>query len=385
MTAQFNPTLTGIDVLARDNFRLLRGLRVGLVTNPTGRTQEGRATADCLFGAPGVGLASLFGPEHGIRGLLDQAQIEDTTDRATGVPTYSLYGARTAPSEEQMRGLDGLVFDIQDIGCRFYTYLSTLGNVLEAAERGGLAVFVLDRPNPITGTRCEGPLPDEDKLSFTAWHRIPVRHGLTLGECARLMHAKRGLACPLTVVACEGWHRRDWYDRTGLVWVNPSPNMRSLTQAALYPGVGLLEMTNVSVGRGTDTPFETIGAPWLDGRALAAWVNGEDGAGVPGVRAVPVEFTPRGSVYANVLCQGVNLIVTDREALDSVRLGLTLASGLRARHAREWQAEKFMTLLANRAAFDAVLSGQSYEQVAGAWAGGLAQFGRRVQPYLLYD
>ncbi len=385
MTAQFTHTLTGIDVLARDNFTALRGLRIGLVTNPTGRARDGQATADLLFHAPGVRLTALFGPEHGIRGVFDQAHIDDTVDDATGLPAYSLYGARTAPTAAQMQHLDALVFDVQDIGCRFYTYLSTLGSVLKAADAQKLSVFVLDRPNPITGTRAEGPLPDLDKLSFTAYHRIPVRHGLTLGESARLMHTERGLTCPLTVVACEGWHRRDWYDRAGLLWVNPSPNMRSLTQAALYPGVGLLEMTNVSVGRGTDTPFEWVGAPWIDGRALASFVNAEGSSGMAGVRAVPVEFTPNASVHAGALCGGVNLLVTDREAFESVRLGMTLAIALRALYASAWQAEKLITLLANSGAYEGVLAGRSYAQMASAWAGDLAEFGRRTQAHLLYD
>lgn len=381
-TAGGQGVLTGVDVLARDGFALLRGLRVGLVTNPTGRTQAGQATADVLWNAPGVYLRVLFGPEHGIRGDYDQPLVDDGTDSATGLPAYSLYGARTAPSAEQLAGIDCLVFDIADVGCRFYTYISTLGHVLEAADAHGLPVFVLDRPNPITGTHCEGPLPDGDKLLFTAYHSLPVRHGLTVGEVAWLMHAECGLACPLTVVPCEGWYRGDWYDRTGLLWTNPSPNMRSLAQATLYPGVGLLEMTNVSVGRGTDTPFEIVGAPWLDGRGLASHVNAQD---LPGVRAVPVEFTPTASVHMGVLCEGVNLLVTDRGVFDSVRLGLTLGIVLRALYPQEWQAEKFKTLLANRAVFDGVMAGRSYEEVAAMWAGDLAEFGRRVQPHLLYE
>jgi uncharacterized protein YbbC (DUF1343 family) len=381
MTAPNTHVLTGVDVLARGNFAPLRGLRVGLVTNPTGRAQDGQATADLLFHAPGVRLTALFGPEHGIRGLFDQAHIDDRVDDATGLPVYSLYGTRTAPTAEQMDTLDSLVFDVQDIGCRFYTYISTLGHVLEAANACGLPVFVLDRPNPITGTRTEGPLPDIDKLSFTAYHPLPVRHGLTVGEIARLMHSERGLTHPLKVIACEGWRRRDWYDATGLLWTNPSPNMRSLAQATLYPGVGLLEMTNVSVGRGTDTPFEVLGAPWIDARALAAHLNAQE---MPGVRAVPVEFTPRGSVHAENRCGGVNLMVTDRTVFDAVRLGITLAIALRALSPQAWQAGKFITLLASSAAYDGVLAGQSYEQIAAAWADDLGEFGRRTQTHLLY-
>lgn len=381
MTGHLTPTLTGIDVLAQDGFAVLRGLRVGLVTNPTGRTQAGQATADVLFHAPGVRLTALFGPEHGIRGDYDQPHVDDGTDAETGLPVFSLYGARTAPTAEQLSTVDCLVFDIQDIGCRFYTYISTLGHVLDTASAHGLPVFVLDRPNPITGTHCEGPLPDPDKLSFTASHALPIRHGLTVGEIARLVRAERGLTCPLTVVACEGWERGEWYDATGLLWTNPSPNMRSLIQATLYPGVGLLEMTNVSVGRGTDTPFEVMGAPWVEARAFAAYVNDQD---MPGVRAVPVEFMPRASVHANVPCQGVNLLVTDREAFDAVRLGITLAIALHALHPQAWQPEKFITLLASRAAYDRVIAGHSSAQVAEGWTSDLADFSRRAQPHLLY-
>jgi len=382
MTANTTPVLTGIDVLARNSFTDLRGLRVGLVTNPTGRTCQGQPTADLLFHTPHVHLGALFGPEHGIRGTFDQPHVDDTIDDATGLPVYSLYGARTAPTAEQMHPLDCLVFDMADIGCRFYTYLSTLGHVLQAADAQHLPVFVCDRPNPITGAHCEGPLPDGDKRTFTAYHSLPVRHGLTLGEVARLIHAERRLTCPLTVLPCQGWQRADWFDTAGLLWTNPSPNMRSLTQATLYPGVGLLEMTNLSVGRGTDTPFEVMGAPWIDARALAAHVNAQD---MPGIRAVPVEFTPRASKYAGIPCRGVNLIVTERTVFDAVRLGITLAVVLRALYPQAWETEKFPTLLANTAAFDGVLAGQSYREIAGRWAEDLEEFGRRTAAHLLYE
>ena len=250
------------------------------MTNHTGRTRDGRTTIDALHGADRVELAALFGPEHGIRGEVDD-KVSDGRDSHTGLPVYSLYGAREKPTPEQTQGLDTLVFDIQDVGCRFYTYISTLGLVMEAASEQKLRVVVLDRPNPITGTRVEGPLADPDKLSFTACHPIPVRHGMTAGELARLFRAERGLVCPLEVVPCEGWRRGDWYDATGLLWVNPSPNMRSLTAATLYPGVGLLEMTNLSVGRGTDTPFEVVGAPYITPRPLRRRAERRRPAGRP--------------------------------------------------------------------------------------------------------
>ncbi len=372
--------LTGIDVLERDDFAPLRGCRVGLVTNHTGRTRDGRTTIDALHRAAGVQLAALFGPEHGIRGEFDE-KVADGMDARTGLPVYSLYGAREKPTPEQLQGIDTLVFDIQDIGCRFYTYISTLGRVMEAASEGGLRVVVLDRPNPITGTRVEGPPADGDKLSFTAYHPLPVRHGMTVGELARLFQAERPFSCPLEVIPCEGWRRRDWYDATGLLWTDPSPNMRSLTAAALYPGVGLLEMTNLSVGRGTDAPFELIGAPYIDPRALAAALNAE---AMPGVRAVPLALTPHASVFAGESCGGVRLLVTDREALDAVQTGLTLATTLRRLYPDAWHYEKLLTLLANRTVFEAVVAGTDYEVLTPLWEADRQDFLARRQPFLLY-
>ena len=374
--------LTGIDVLARGKFRTLAGSRVGVVTNHTGRTASGQPTVDALFHAPGVTLAALFGPEHGLRGDFDQPQVADSTDAATGLPVYSLYGTRTQPSAAQLADIDTLVFDIQDIGCRFYTYLSTLLHVLEAADAHGKRVVVLDRPNPITGTRAEGPLADPDKLAFVACHPLPVRHGLTLGELARLLHAEKRLTCSLEVISCEGWRRGDWYDATGLLWTDPSPNMRRLPAAALYPGMGLLEFTNVSVGRGTDTPFETFGAPYIDARAFAAALNTKQ---LPGVRFVPVQFTPRASVFGGERCGGVQVLVTDRDALDAVRVGVTLALTLRHLSPRHWQPEKLMTLLVNQAAFDAVAAGKPYAEIAAGWAADLQLFETRARKWRLYE
>ena len=375
-------TLTGIDVLARGSFTALQGCRVGLVTNHTGLTREGQTTIDALFSAPGVTLAALFGPEHGIRGDFDQPAVADSLDAQTDLTVYSLYGARTQPSAEQLDGVDTLVFDIQDIGCRFYTYLSTLGNVLEAATTHGKRVVVLDRPNPITGAHAEGPLADADKLAFVAYHPIPVRHGLTFGEMARLLHAEKRLACPLEVIPCEGWKRGDWFDKADLLWTNPSPNMRRLTAAALYPGVGLLEMTNVSVGRGTDTPFEVFGAPYLDARAFAAALNA---GALPGVSFIPVQFTPNASVFAGEICGGVQILLLDRDALDAVRVGLMLALTLRRLYRKAWQPEKLMTLLVNQKTCDAVLAEHSYADIAAGWAEDLANFEKRAQPWRLYE
>jgi uncharacterized protein YbbC (DUF1343 family)/CubicO group peptidase (beta-lactamase class C family) len=372
--------LTGIDVLERDGFKQLAGLRVGLVTNHTGRDRKGRATIDVLRAAANVRLVALFAPEHGIRGQADE-NVSDTKDEQTGLPIYSLYGETRRPKPEQLKDLDALVFDIQDVGVRFYTYSATLGYVMEEAARARLPLFVLDRPNPIGGEAVEGPLADADKLSFTAYHRLPVRHGMTLGELARLYNEERKLGCDLRVVQAENWRRAQWFDATNLTWINPSPNMRSLNEATLYPGVGLLETTNLSVGRGTDTPFELIGAPWLDGQRLAAYLNERR---VAGARFVPVRFTPRASVFKGEECGGVNVIVTDRAQFQAVRAGVEIAVALRRLYPAEWQVEKYERLLANGDALMRVRRGDAPEEIVRAWQPALEEFRRARARVLLY-
>ena len=372
--------LNGIDVLARDGFKELRNLRVGLITNHTGRDRAGRQTIDVLREAPGVKLTALFSPEHGIRGLLDE-KVGDSKDEKTGLPIYSLYGETRRPKAEQLKELDALVFDIQDVGARFYTYMSTLGYAMEEAAKARIPVFVLDRPNPIGGLDVEGPVADADKLSFTAYHQLPVRHGMTVGELARLFNEQRQLGCDLRVVRMENWRRGMWLDATGQTWVNPSPNMRSLTEATLYPGVGLLETTNVSVGRGTDTPFELVGAPWLDGRQLATYLNGR---GLPGVRFVPVRFTPRASVHKEVECGGVNLVVTDRALFRPVRTGLEMAVALRRLYPADWKVEDYRRLLVNEDTLERVRRADEPESIERAWQPALAEFRRARARVLLY-
>ncbi|MDX6383019.1 MAG: hypothetical protein QOK48_592, partial [Blastocatellia bacterium] len=335
--------LTGIDVLERDGFKQLAGLRIGLVTNQTGRDRSGRSTIDVLFKAPGVKLVALFSPEHGIRGLADE-KVSDTKDEQTGLPIYSLYGESRRPKPEQLKDIDALVYDIQDVGTRFYTYIATLGLVMEEAAKAKLPVFVLDRPNPINGIDVEGPIADADKLSFTAYHTLPVRHGLTIGELGHLYNGERKINADLRVIKMEGWRRAMWFDSTGLVWINPSPNMRSLTEAALYPGVGLLETTNVSVGRGTDTPFELIGAPWLDGQKLAAALNAKK---IAGVRFIPVRFTPKSSVFKNEECGGINVVITDRAQFQSLPTGIEIAVALHRLFPADWKIDSYARLLVN--------------------------------------
>jgi uncharacterized protein YbbC (DUF1343 family) len=372
--------LNGIDVLARGGFKELQGLRVGLITNHTGRDRAGRQTIDVLRDAPGVKLTALFSPEHGIRGQADE-KISDSKDEKTGLPVYSLYGETRRPKPEQLKELDALVFDIQDIGARFYTYMSTLGHAMEEAAKARVPVFVLDRPNPIGGLDVEGPVVDADKLSFTAYHRLPVRHGMTVGELARLFNEQRQFGCDLRVIRMENWRRGMWLDATGQTWVNPSPNMRSLTEAALYPGVGLLEFTNVSVGRGTDTPFELVGAPWIDGRKLAVHLNGR---GLAGVRFVPVRFTPRASKFKDEECGGVNLIITDRARFRPVRTGLELAVALRRLFPADWKVEDYRRLLVNDDALERVRRAEEPEAIERAWQPALAEFRRARARALLY-
>jgi uncharacterized protein YbbC (DUF1343 family)/CubicO group peptidase (beta-lactamase class C family) len=373
--------LTGIDVLERDNFKQLAGLRIGLVTNHTGRNREGRQTIDVLNKAAGVKLVALFSPEHGIRGLLDE-KVSDSKDDATGLPVYSLYGETRRPKPEQLKELDALVYDIQDIGARFYTYISTLGYILEEAAKAKLPVFVLDRPNPIGGVDVEGPTADADKLSFIAYHTIPTRHGLTVGELAQLFNQQRKIGADLRVIKMDGWRRAMWFDETNLMWINPSPNMRSLTEATLYPGVGLLETTNVSVGRGTDTPFEIVGAPWIQGDKLADYLNQR---GIPGVRFVPVRFTPKSSVFKDEQCGGVNIIITDRVAFRSLVTGVEMALALRHLYANDWKVDNYLRLLVNAETLERIKRGESARDIVASWNVSLQEFRRARAEILLYN
>ena len=372
--------LCGIDVLERDGFKALAGRRVALITNHTGRDRDGQRTIDLLLAAPGVKLVKLFSPEHGLYGTLDE-KVADTTDPQTHLPVYSLYGHTSRPTAEMLEGVDTLVYDIQDVGARFYTYITTLGLCMEEAAKNKLRMVVLDRPNPITGRRIDGPLADLDRLSFVAYRPLPVVHGMTVGELARFYNGEGRLGCDLVVIPMEGWHRSMWWDETGLTWVNPSPNLRNLTAATLYPGVCLLESTNVSVGRGTDRPFEIFGAPWIDGRKLATALNA---ANLPGLRFIPFEFIPTDNKFKGQKCRGVHILLTDREAFAPVRSGLTFAWTLKKLHGGTFEMDAMIRLLANARALEALQQTNRPETLPDLWKAPLAGFAELRAKYLLY-
>jgi uncharacterized protein YbbC (DUF1343 family)/CubicO group peptidase (beta-lactamase class C family) len=372
-------TLNGIDVLKRDKFAPLRGLKLGLVTNHTGRDRERNATIDLLMTAPDVQLKVLFSPEHGIRGLLDE-KVSDSVDEKTGLPVFSLYGEVRKPKPEQLAGLDALVYDIQDIGCRFYTYTSTMGNCLQACGEQGLKFFVLDRVDPINGVTLDGPVAAAES-SFVSYHPIPVRYGMTIGELALMFKAERNWPTDLTVIKAENWSRGAWFDQTGLPWVNPSPNMRSLTQAALYPGVGLLEFCAVSVGRGTDTPFEVLGAPYISAERLATELSR---AGLPGVSFVPVRFKPNASKFKDQECGGVNIVLLDRDTCRVVDVALLMATTLHRLYPKEFDLPKMERLLTHPATLEAIRAGRTITQIRQLWGDDLTKFEARREKFLLY-
>jgi len=371
--------LNGIDVLYANNFAALRGLKVGLITNNTGRNRYGLSTIDLLHQASNVDLVALFSPEHGIRGAID-GYVDDGVDDKTGLPVYSLYGNRRAPLPEQLAGLDALVFDIQDIGTRFYTYISTMGHSMEAASIAGIKFIVLDRLNPITGSLVAGPVLN-GKADFVGWHPIPVRHGMTVGELAQMFNAEKSIGVDLEVIRLSGWKRDLWLDETTIPWVNTSPNMRSLTQAALYPGVGLLETTHLAVGRGTDTPFELFGAPYIDGELLAKRMNA---FGIRGVRFDPVEFTPDASTFKNQQSKGVHITLTDRDHCDVINIGIAAALTLNKLYEKEFGPDLFNGLLKNEATMEAIRANSSLNEIRKLWEPALQQFIDRREQYLLY-
>jgi uncharacterized protein YbbC (DUF1343 family) len=371
----------GIDVLRAENFARLNGRHVALLTNQSGRAGDGASTIDLLHAAKGVTLVALFSPEHGIRGALDE-NVPSSTDSATGLPIYSLYGQTRRPTDEMLKGIDTIVVDLQDVGVRFYTFPTTVAYVMEEAAKRQIKVVVLDRPNPVNGWQIEGPSLEMAAVGFTGYlPAMPIRHGLTIGELARLYNGEGHIGCELEVVSMKGWTRSEWFDDTGLEWVNPSPNMRNLVEATLYPGIGMLEYANLSVGRGTDTPFEQIGAPWIDGRVLADEVSR---LALPGVRVYPVRFTPASSTFAGQSCQGIFFVVTDREALKPVRLGAEIAAVLVRLYGAAFDFGKSSLLVGSGDAVAALKAGQSAAAVAEGWPAAEERWRSLRAKYLLY-
>lgn len=375
--------LSGIEILKRENFARLKGAKVGLVTNHSGRDITGASTIDLLHQAPEVKLIALFSPDYGIRAPID-AKVTDSKDEKTGLPVYILHGEIRKPTPAQLEGIDTLVYDIQDSGCKFNTHIETLGLIMEAASERAIRLMVLDRPNPIGGKSFYGPLPDERKEPF---HNIPIRHGLTIGEIAKLFLLERKvtegkpLVCKLEIVTMENWNRADLFDATGLEWVCPSPNLRTLTTALIYPGIGLLETTNISVGIGTNRPYEWVGAPWMNNLQLALLLNQQN---LPGVRFVPFKQTPVSNLYANKSCNGLQILIDDWSTFEPMKTGIAIAWALRKIHPDDWKIEKYNTLLLNKATLAALTAGKHYAEIEKLWRADLAAFETRRKSVLLY-
>jgi uncharacterized protein YbbC (DUF1343 family) len=365
-------TLTGLDVLASENFQSLRGKRVGLITNMTGVDRTGRSNIDVMRAA-GVNLAALFSPEHGFAGAEDRPDVADTTDPASGLKVFSLYGKTNRPTPEMLRGLDALVFDIQDVGTHFYTYETTMAYAMESAAKAGIDYVVLDRPNPLTGVHVEGPMLDPEHLSFVGYFPVPLRHGLTMGELAKMFNAENHIGANLTVVPMKDWQRGDWFDVSDLPWINPSPNMRGLNAALLYPGVAMLEYTrNYSVGRGTDAPFEQIGADFVRGPELAAYLNRRR---IPGVRVYATRFQA---------VEGVRFVITDRDEFDSARLGLEIAAALQKLYPGKVDFGANIKLIGSAEVVRALAAGDDPRDIQQKMADSVAAFVKMREKYLLY-
>jgi uncharacterized protein YbbC (DUF1343 family) len=373
-------TLTGIDVLEAQRFAPLVGKRVGLITNQTGIDRNRRSTIDLLAHAPGVKLVALFSPEHGIRGTLDE-RVSSSTEAVTGLPVYSLYGETQRPTDAMLKGVDTLVFDIQDAGVRFYTYITTMGYAMEAAAAHHIAFYVLDRPDPLGGDRIEGPMLDRDHTNFVGYFPMPVRMAMTLGEVAQMFNAEKKIGCDLHIIPMQNWQRRMWFTDTGLPWVNPSPNLRSPTVEILYPGLEILQAGGVSVGRGTNHPFEVFGAPWIAGVELASYLNGRK---IPGVRFEPEKFTPDSSLFKGELCQGVKVVLGNRDALESLLMGMEIATALGQLYPGKFEVAKMIELIGNASTIKSLDEGKDPVSILASWDSDIENFQNIREQYLLY-
>ncbi len=370
----------GLDVLEAEKFALLHGKRIGLITNHTGLDFQGKTTIELLAHAPNVQLVALFSPEHGIAGHADE-KVSSSNDPSTGLPVFSLYGEHLRPTEEMLQGIDALVFDVQDAGVRFYTYTTTMGYCMEEAAKRGIPFYVLDRPNPINGEIVEGPMLDPDKTGFVAYFPLPVRYGLTIGELAQLFNREKSINCDLHVIAMKNWHRNYFFESTGIRWIPPSPNLRTLKGAILYPGLEILQNSGVSVGRGTEAPFEEFGAPWMNGEEVAEVLNARN---LSGVRFVNQPYIPVSGLYAGQHCGGVGIRVTDRGAVRSMRVGLEIAELLQKKYPDHFDVTKTIVLLGNDATVEQLRVGTPPEQIIASWAADLAAFDQMRRKYFLY-
>jgi uncharacterized protein YbbC (DUF1343 family) len=380
ISARNTHTNTGLDILEEENFAPLRGKNVGVITNHTGLDRNGRSVIDLLAHAEGVKLVALFSPEHGIAGRADD-KVASSVDSATGLPIFSLYGDTRRPTDEMLKGVDALVYDIQDAGVRFYTYTTTMAYAMEEAAKRKIPFYVLDRPDILGGEIIEGPMLDPDRLNFVGYFPMPVRMGMTLGEMAQMFNAENKIGCDLHVIQMGDWRRRDFYENTGLPWIAPSPNLRSLDAAVLYPGIEMLQSADVNVGRGTDTPFEVFGAPWIRATELADYLNRRF---IPGVRFVPTRYTPTANPHKDNPCEGIALVITDRASVFSMLMGLEIASALWKLYPDHFQIDKLITLLGNKAALERLKRGDLPTRIVAEWADDLDAFRKIRAKYLLY-
>jgi uncharacterized protein YbbC (DUF1343 family) len=371
---------TGLDVLESQKFAPLRGKHIGLITNHTGLDSQGRSTMDLLSHAPSVQLVALFSPEHGLAGRNNE-KVPSAKDPTTGLPVYSLYGETLRPTDDMLKGIDTLVFDVQDAGVRFYTYTATMAYCMEEAAKRHIAFFVLDRPNPIDGEIVEGPMLDPDKTNFVGYFPLPVRYGLTIGELAQLFNAENHIGADLHVITLKNWHRHYFFESTGIKWIPPSPNLRTTKGSILYPGIEILQSAGVSVGRGTQTPFEEFGAPWLDGDEVASALNERH---LPGLRFASQPFIPIGGPYSGQRCGGVAIRITDRSAVRSMRLGLEVAATLQRLYPKQFDTAKLLELTGNAETVEQLQSGVAPEKIVASWSASLASFDQMRRKYFLY-
>jgi uncharacterized protein YbbC (DUF1343 family) len=377
------PVRPGIDVLLADSTRLVRGRRIGLLTNQTGVDRTGRDDLSRLRDA-GLTVTALFSPEHGFRGVLDMENIGHGVDSATGLPLFSLYGDVMEPTPDMLARVDVVVVDLQDIGARTYTYVSTALRTLRAAAGAGVPVIVLDRPNPIGGTIVQGPVLDTAYASFVGMLPVPLRHGMTFGELLRLGNDVLGIHGALTVIPVAGWRREDWFDATGLPWVRPSPNLPDLESATHYPGLVLFESSNLSVGRGTPIAFQVVAAPWLDAARIATQLAGTPGVTITDTIVVP--GAPTDHKYDGVRLPAVRLLVADRGTYDPVRLAARLLAAIERLHgdSLSLDARGFDRRAGTDRLRTAILAGVPADSVVESWRGELTRFATLRRRYLLY-